>query len=122
VTPTRHKPSRTSAANPALTTDQRQSLRSHAVADFAGTLLQGLPRTEDLNFFAYSDDFMMSRLESIQKVQVLIAHAARGQAGPKVSKRYNEGLELMLPEQLEPLNQFLIKYVAGLQDDCANHT
>jgi hypothetical protein len=89
--------------------------------DPSGIPLQGLPRVEDLNFFVYSHDFMMSRLESIQKVQVLIAHTMRRQAGPQVSKRYNEGLRLMPPEQLESLNQFLLRYVTGLEDDLASN-
>jgi hypothetical protein len=87
--------------------------------DPSGIPLQGLPRTEDLNFFAYSNEFILSRLKSLKKVQNLIAFSACGQVGPKVSKRYNEGLLLMSPEQLEPLNQFLSEYVAGLQDDYA---
>jgi hypothetical protein len=88
--------------------------------DPSGIPLQGLPRVEDLNFFAYSDDFMMSRLKSIQKVQALIAHTICGEPGPQVSKRYNEGLRLMPSEQLEPLNQFLLRYVSGLEGDLAS--
>jgi hypothetical protein len=88
--------------------------------DSVGIPPQGLPRIDDLNFFAYSDDFIMSRLKSIQKVQALIAHTIRGQTRPRVSKRYDEGLRLMPPEQLEPLNQFLLGYVAGLEDDLAS--
>jgi len=90
--------------------------------DPSGIPPQGLPPTEVLNFFAYSDDFMMSRFKSMQKVQVLIARAAIGQAGPQVSKRYNEGLKLMSPEQLDPLNQFLSRYLARLWGDYANQT
>jgi hypothetical protein len=108
---------------PVLVSTHQQAVVDEAwdlLPDPSGIPLQGLPRTEDLNFFAYSDDFMMSRLRSIEKVQVLISHAALGQAGPQVSKRYNEGLQLISPEQLEPLNQFLSKYTAGLQDDYAN--
>jgi hypothetical protein len=88
--------------------------------DPSGIPLQGLPRVEDLNFFAYSDDFIMSRLKSIQKVQALIAHTICGEPGPQVSKRYNEGLRLMPSEQLVPLNQFLLRYVSGLEDDLAS--
>jgi hypothetical protein len=88
--------------------------------DPSGVPLQGLPRVEDLNFFGYSNDFIGNRLKSIRKVQELIAHAVCGQPGPYVSKRYNEGLQTMRPEQLEPLNQFLCTYLAGLEDDFEN--
>jgi hypothetical protein len=83
----------------------------------SGIPLQGLPRVEDLNFFAYSDGFMRNRLRSVRKVQQLIANAACGRTGPQVSKRYNEGLRLMATEQLEPLNLFLRSYITGLEDD-----
>jgi hypothetical protein len=86
--------------------------------DPSGIPLQGLPRVEDLNFFAHSDGFLKNRLKSIRRVQELIACAVCGQPGPRISKRYNEGLQLMRPEQLEPLNQFLRMYLAGLEDDC----
>jgi hypothetical protein len=82
--------------------------------DPPGIPAQGLPRIEELNFFADSDDFIRSRMKSAQRTQELIACAVRGQTGPRISKRYNEGLQLMEPEQLEPLNQFLRTYVAGL--------
>jgi hypothetical protein len=90
--------------------------------DPSGIPLQGLPRVEDLNYFAYSDDFMMSRLRSIRRVQELVSNAACGQPGPKVSKRYNEGLRLMSTERLQPLSIFLSRYLAGLEDDWASHT
>jgi hypothetical protein len=82
-----------------------------------GIPMQGLPSVEDLNFFAYSDEFMRNRLRSLLKVRELIANAACGQDGPQVSKRYNEGLRLMSPEQLKPLNLFLCSYIAGLEGD-----
>jgi hypothetical protein len=83
--------------------------------DPSGIPLQGLPRLDDLNFFGYTDEFLMSRLRSLRKVQELITSAVRGEAGPKVSKRYNEGLMLMSSSQLEPLNQFLSSYLSGLE-------
>jgi hypothetical protein len=87
--------------------------------DPSGIPLQGIPRVDELNFFEYSEEFMVSRLRSIRKVQELVACATRRRAGPKVSKRYNEGLALMNPVQLEPLNEFLSTYLHGLQDDLA---
>jgi hypothetical protein len=90
--------------------------------DPSGIPSQGLPRIEELNFFAYSDDFVRNRIRWMRKVHELIAHAVFGQIGPSISKRYNEGLRLMPPEQLEHLNQFLHRYVAGLENDCAKRT
>ena len=87
--------------------------------DPSGIPLQGLPRLDDLNFFEYTDNFVMGRLRSIRKVQELIASAVRGDEGPKVSKRYNEGLMLMSSSQLEPLSQFLSSYLRGLETDCS---
>ena len=87
-----------------------------------GIPLQGLPRLEDLNFFEYSDRFMTSRMRSIRKVQQLIAHSALGQTGPRISKRYNQGLAEILPEQLGPLNQFLADYASGVEQDYADST
>jgi hypothetical protein len=81
----------------------------------SGIPLQGLPRVEDLNFFDCSRDFMTNRVRSVRKVQELISCVCRGEPGPKVSKRYNEGLGLMTPHQLEPLNQFLTNYLNGLE-------
>lgn len=83
--------------------------------DPSGIPLQGLPRIEDLNFFECSEDFLISRLRSIRKVHQLIASASRGDKGPKVSKRYNEGLILMTAGQLDPLNEFLSDYLRGLE-------
>jgi hypothetical protein len=102
------------------------STHQQSVADDAWNLLpdpsgippQGLPGIEELNFFSYSDDFLRKRLRTIQKVQELVIGAIDGQTGPKVSKRYNEGLLLVPPEQLEPLNRFLRLYITGLEDDC----
>jgi hypothetical protein len=88
--------------------------------DPSGIPSQGLPRIEELNFFSYSDNFMKRRLRKLQEAQQLIAQAVCRRPGPEVSERYNEGLQLMSPEQLEPLNQFLYRYVTGLQEDCAN--
>src|SRR6202034_1061570 len=66
----------------------------------SGIPQQGLPRVEDLNFFAPSGDFIRNRLRSLRKVANLIASIVSGQAGgPQVSKRYNEGLRLMKREQ-----------------------
>ena len=87
--------------------------------DPSGIPLQGLPGVEHLNFFAYSTDFINSRFRSLRKVHQLITCAIDGQSGPHVSKRYNEGLKLIHPEQLEPLDQFFREYLAGLEDDCA---
>ena len=87
--------------------------------DPSGIPLQGLPRIDDLNFFEYTQDFFISRLRSIRKVQELIASACRSEPGPKVSKRYNEGLMLMAASQLEPLNEFLESYLNGLEAEYA---
>lgn len=86
--------------------------------DPSGIPPQGLPRIEDLNFFKYTEEFFMNRSRSIRKVQELIASACRGEPGPKVSKRYNEGLMLMTSSQLKPLNEFLIRYLHGLELPC----
>jgi hypothetical protein len=81
----------------------------------SGIPVQGLPRVEDLNFFECSRDFMTNRVRSVRKVQELISCVCRGEPGPKVSKRYNEGFGLMTPDQLESLNQFLTNYLNGLE-------
>jgi hypothetical protein len=81
----------------------------------AGIPLQGLPRVEDLNYFAFSDDFNSSRLNSIKTVSTLISHARRGEQGPRVSKRYNEGLGSVSPAALDSLLGFLESYVTGLE-------
>jgi hypothetical protein len=83
--------------------------------DPSGIPLQGVPRVEDLNFFEYTENFFISRVKSIQKVRELIASASRSEPGPKVSKRYNEGLMLMTASQLGPLNEFLDHYLRGLE-------
>lgn len=85
--------------------------------DPSGIPLQGLPRLEDLNFFEYTQNFFISRLQSIRKAQQLIVSASRGDSGPRVSKRYNEGLRLMTASQLEPLNEFLSSYLHGLETE-----
>jgi hypothetical protein len=84
------------------------------LSDPSGIPLQGLPRVEDLNFFEYTEDFFISRSRYIRRVQELIASICRGEPGPKVSKRYNEGLMLMTASQLYPLNEFLSRYLRGL--------
>lgn len=80
----------------------------------AGIPLQGLPRVEDLNYFAYCDDFVSGRLRSLKMVSNLISHVMRGEQGPRVSKRYNDGLGLVDPVLLGSLHEFLDCYVTAL--------
>jgi hypothetical protein len=104
--------------HPVVLSNHQEGIAADAWAllpDPPGIPPQGLPSIEDLNFFECTDEFFISRLRSIRKVRDLIAAACRGESGPRVSKRYNEGLMLMTASQLEPLNDFLSTYLRGLE-------
>ncbi len=78
--------------------------------------LDGLPRLEDLNYFPYSDEFIHSRLRSIKTVRNLIFHTIRGEEGPRVSERYNQGLSSVNSAILASLYGFLDSYIASIEE------
>ncbi len=92
----------------------------HLLPDPVGIPEQGLPDIGTLNYFEYSSSFLASRLKALGVVRQLLEAASRGEVGPKVSARYNDGLGAIDPSRLVAITEMMSTYTRGLEADSAD--
>jgi hypothetical protein len=73
---------------------------------------QGLPDPGELNFFQADEAFMVTRLSAIRRVRDLLGAVLReGDSRPRVSGRYNAGIDAIPEVKVRALRELLDRYL-----------